>query len=522
MRQHAISPDSMSPPKTAPLQRRSVDFATMPQPKFPNLLELKMEMPSSPGGYNPACYSPMTNGLSSTKSSFHSSPEVKQMSLFDSTEVDNAVMSAKLAYFQASQCAMDLSGQSSPTQSSPHARAQSISEIDVEECIEETGITIEEIASFIQGPLPEDSKWKCLYEEETGKLCGKRFARKENAKSHVQTHLGDRPYVCKVCNTRFVRQHDLKRHFKIHTTDKPHRCPCGKDFHRHDALTRHRQRGMCSGAFEGSPKKSIKRGRPKKQRPNTEERLDKAAKTRQYILERTRPGSTYASSISGSSDYSNGSPPSFDNVSVTASSPSLSHKAFQDFSFVNQPFDPMTPPISPGFSTSNAYSPPYSLHLHTPKAVSQSPSPKITRILEESYELSNGLPKPTRGSDDSYSSLPELALLSSSPATSYFFDFVGGSNDNASEVPLSGQKVDCLNPQLLNSDFSLFDEISSKQAHGTANFDDFFNLSDLTSPGDLPSQKKLDPGSPAKEPVLKHDSFINKHVDDPDDIFSGL
>ena len=515
-----MSPLPTSPPKTAPLQRRSVDYAAMPQPNFLNLSDLKMEMPSSDGGYNPANYSPITNPISPTMSSFQSSPEVRYMSLFDSTEVDNAVVNAKLSYFQASQGATDVFGSSFLTRDGPEARDQFMSEIDVEECIEETGITMEEIASFIHGPYPEDSKWRCLYEDEPGKVCGKRFARKENAKSHVQTHLGDRPYVCKVCKTRFVRQHDLKRHFKIHTPNKPHKCPCGKEFHRHDALTRHRQRGMCSGAFEGTPKKTIKRGRPKKQRPNPEERLDKAAKTRQYVMERTRPGSTYASSISGSSEYSQGSPPSLDNMSVTASSPSLSHKAFQDFSFARQTFCTMTPPTSPGYSNSHAFSSPYSQHSYMPKAASQSPSPKITSIQEEPYGLSGGFLEPMKELEETDISPPGLDLSSSSPATSCFFDFVRSSNGTTSGTSLPDIKVDCLNPQFL--DFPLFDGTSPKEGQGTATFDEFFNLGDARESGNSLPQQKQDENHPATESVLSQSSFTENVTDDPDDIFSGL
>ena len=500
-----------SPPKTAPLTRHSVDFALMPSPKFLNMSDLKMDMPTENGGYNPAIYSPMSNDLSEV-TSFQSSPEANEITLFESAEIDNLVLDAKRSFLQASQSAMDLSSQSSPMPTSPHQRAKSMTEIDVEECIEDTGITVEEIASFIQGPFPEDSKWKCLFEEEPGKFCGKRFARKENAKSHVQTHLGDRQYVCKACDQRFVRQHDLKRHIKIHTTEKPHKCPCGKDFHRHDALTRHRQRGMCSGAFEGTPKKSVKRGRPKKTRPNTEERMEKAAKTRQYVMERTRPGSTYASSISGSSEYSHGSPPSFDNLSVTASSPSLSHKAFQEFSFVNQSFEPMTPPTSPGYSTGNAYSSPYSQHSYTPKAASQSPSPKIACIPEERESL-NGLPAPNH--NDYHGSPPELDLSSSSPATSNFLDFTSSSGVNGSGDS-ADQKVGYLNPQLLNGDFPLFD--ATKEAPGSANFDDFFNLSDL----DTSYPVKQDHTHTSSDPMIDHGSFVAEFVNEADDIFGGL
>ncbi|KAL2128426.1 hypothetical protein VTI74DRAFT_9201 [Chaetomium olivicolor] len=205
-------------------------------------------------------------------------------------------------------------GRQSPTRSrrsSPHRRtesiasitsAASIADINIEETKTETGVTLEDIAAFIQGPDPTDGKWLCLYEN-----CNKRFGRKENIKSHVQTHLNDRQYQCPTCQKCFVRQHDLKRHAKIHTGIKPYPCECGNSFARHDALTRHRQRGMCIGAFDGIVRKVVKRGRPKKIRgPDMEERRDKADRTRRKNASRpsTANGTSPPSSHSGYSDSS--------------------------------------------------------------------------------------------------------------------------------------------------------------------------------------------------------------------------
>jgi regulatory protein SWI5 len=156
-----------------------------------------------------------------------------------------------------------------------------------------TGISMEEIASFIAGP-ESDGKWVCKYPD-----CGKRFGRKENIKSHVQTHLGDRQFQCIVCKKCFVRQHDLKRHSKIHTGIKPYPCLCGNSFARHDALTRHRQRGMCIGAFEGIVKKVAKRGRPRK-RPLNEDGTASAKKTQSSdnILDQESFSSSSGSDVS--------------------------------------------------------------------------------------------------------------------------------------------------------------------------------------------------------------------------------
>lgn len=150
----------------------------------------------------------------------------------------------------------------------------------------ETGITEQEIDAFILPPDPNDRKgvFQCLWPD-----CNKAngFPRKENVKSHVQTHLGDRQFQCKLCDSRFVRQHDLKRHLGKHSGIKEHTCQCGSKFARADALTRHRERHMCVGKFlPGQAPKETKRGRPRKNRPEMEERLDKAARSRRNQKEK--------------------------------------------------------------------------------------------------------------------------------------------------------------------------------------------------------------------------------------------
>ena len=184
--------------------------------------------------------------------------------------------------------------------------AASISDINFEEAKLETGVTLFDIAKFIDGPDMMDGRWTCTYDG-----CNKKFGRKENIKSHVQTHLNDRQYQCPSCMKCFVRQHDLKRHAKIHTGVKPYPCLCGNSFARHDALTRHRQRGMCVGAFDGSVKKNAKRGRPRKQRPDMDERQDKSARTR-------RKNNMSISSVSSQSTYADSSAATtpFDTTSV--------------------------------------------------------------------------------------------------------------------------------------------------------------------------------------------------------------
>ncbi|PHH68962.1 hypothetical protein CDD82_161 [Ophiocordyceps australis] len=151
--------------------------------------------------------------------------------------------------------------------------AASISDLDVEATRTETGITSDQINGFINSPATSNDKWTCLFPG-----CNKMFGRKENIKSHVQTHLGDRQYKCPTCNKCFVRQHDLKRHAKIHTGVRAYACECSNLFARHDALTRHRQRGMCVGALDIRRLSGKKRGRPPKNPDATAKKQGQASR----------------------------------------------------------------------------------------------------------------------------------------------------------------------------------------------------------------------------------------------------
>jgi hypothetical protein len=176
---------------------------------------------------------------------------------------------------------------------------------DVNATIVDTGVPPDEVDSYISEQHPDSKVWYCMFEEDDGKKCNKWFKRRENARSHVQNHLGDRQFQCNDCGKTFVRQHDMKRHGAIHKDDRPHICPCGAKFARHDALTRHRQRGMCEGTlpgFEKSEEDKPKRGRPKKERPDMGSRSSKAKKARQ--IDRERDGGHYASSSSAMSERS--------------------------------------------------------------------------------------------------------------------------------------------------------------------------------------------------------------------------
>lgn len=184
-------------------------------------------------------------------------------------------------------------------------RQAALDALDIDASIVRTEITSDQIQQYMSEQDPKDTKWKCLYPE----CNASPFGRKENIRAHIQTHLGDRPYLCNPCGKRFVRQHDLKRHAKIHSGDKSAECVCGMKFARKDALTRHRQRGMCEGALPGFEKMRAERkprGRPRKirdDRPTLDERVDKAQRARQLDSDKSavQQQQHYAGSSSGAS-----------------------------------------------------------------------------------------------------------------------------------------------------------------------------------------------------------------------------
>lgn len=103
-----------------------------------------------------------------------------------------------------------------------------------------------ELDRYWEGP-DENKVFTCIY-----KNCGKKFTRRYNVRSHIQTHLSDRPFSCSYCPKSFVRQHDLNRHVKSHLVSKHCRCKCGKEFTRVEGYKKHLANGVCSKVNESA------------------------------------------------------------------------------------------------------------------------------------------------------------------------------------------------------------------------------------------------------------------------------
>ncbi|KAG9236044.1 hypothetical protein BJ875DRAFT_372953 [Amylocarpus encephaloides] len=423
MRREAEMHQIPTPPHAPMIQMPTqLDSAPMPTGNFMNMSTLDQEFLKNEQAYdNQQQYSPIAADLSPAVS-YNSSPEISERTLKITPFGNNSSLDGHSMTYPEPQSASTVP--ESPFSRSPR-RSESACGINIDETITDTGITIDDIATFIQGPDLVDSKWMCLYPE-----CGKRFGRKENIKSHVQTHLGDRQFQCPHCKKCFVRQHDLKRHAKIHSGVKPYPCQCGNSFARHDALTRHRQRGMCIGAFEGVVKKTVKRGRPRKSRPDDEQRLKKASRTRSK-----NKAMSSSSSSSGRSDSTSANSPQSDielldnalfgdsRTHYLESSPMEGDhfkftphhsRVHEEYVSPNATQNPSSPPAQSNYSQHSRHN---SISEHLPS------SPKSPAISQHSQ----------------YQSPPGLCESSSSPAPSHYYDLEVASNhgDTMNSLSLS-------------------------------------------------------------------------------------
>lgn len=424
-----------SPPNTAPLRMsRHFDVSGAACQNVPINLSSPSHHISGPG--TPRHHSPTAS--SPDCGSFNGSPALSRghfasdVAPMNPQHADCSQFSPQHSVKQESH----FDGDMSPYEQGTPSREMCFGDLNFDAVIQETGVSNDAVQSYISAP-DQDGKWTCLWEG-----CGKVHGRKENARAHVQTHLNDRQFKCPHCFKSFVRSHDLKRHAKVHSGVHPHLCPCGRSFGRHDALTRHRQRNCCVGGFEGLIKKSGKRGRPRKQRPDGDDRAEKAAKTRKRAAakkdETASVSGTSASSLAATSRTGSPLSQAFDLPEYRPAQQDQSSSTFDLASFTRTSLF-HTPPLSPQSNTQSGWGSPDKDHSRfsgSPRSTqhdSRRESPELPTHVCPSHTSG---PRSHFGSD--ISSPPELSH-SSPPASAKlpdldFDDLINSSSSGSGNV----------------------------------------------------------------------------------------
>lgn len=188
---------------------------------------------------------------------------------------------------------------------------------------------------------------------------------------------------------------------------------------------------MCIGAFEGVVKKTVKRGRPRKNRPDDEERLEKSSRTRS----KNKAMSSSSSSAGGSQSNAGQSPRSdLDDI--------LDEKPFGGYEFnQNSTADNSAVQYSQTQSPSHSacVSPQLTQTAPSPSSFSNHSAYNSHRPSVSSEHLPSHPSSPIKSRHPSpYHSPPGLCESSSSPAPSHHYYEMASASANSTSVDFKG------------------------------------------------------------------------------------
>jgi regulatory protein SWI5 len=190
---------------------------------------------------------------------------------------------------------------------------------------------------------------------------------------------------------------------------------------------------MCIGAFEGVVKKVVKRGRPRKQRPEHEERVDKAQRTRSRNIKKAAAAEA-GNSQNTSSESRSSSASEYSESSYGMSPPPAEYSApFTDFS--QSPYtqaDPFVGSADVNADLGYVLQPVHEMQetCVSPQDIQNAPSPSHSHAHSQSHhshhsQQHSAVPSPTLSAHSIHSihSPPDLctAFSASSPTASLSF-----------------------------------------------------------------------------------------------------
>ena len=190
---------------------------------------------------------------------------------------------------------------------------------------------------------------------------------------------------------------------------------------------------MCIGAFEGVVKKIVKRGRPRKYRPDDEVRLDKSSRTRSK-----NKATSSASSTTGYSDSNFGNSPRSELDDILDEKPFRGYEYTQSSSVVDNnsfQFSQTHSPNPDGYVSPQAIQAAHSPSAFSTRSHDQFSSTRGSIIsTADNHHLPSHPTSPAKSIHSTYHSPPGLCESSSSPAASIYYDLDDPNSNSGNDL----------------------------------------------------------------------------------------